>query len=224
MFCRFPLTGHVPKRKVKPELFISIDCLEITEPAQPDRFAGSKERHMAMAYFVGEFFFNTRFGMYSVLVTDVFSSPRVTQSFAFEKTRPDGEPKVIRVRRVFPKGIYLGFAKKCVAKYSLFPHQGVPIRDKKPPALGTVPTLYWGSQTTSPPIGLFMKREDCEECFRHFSENRTASGNAYDSRWLVPTIEVLKAIGADHPLVTVALQNRCALPRPVRDCLTTPHS
>lgn len=56
----------------------------------------------------------------------------------------------------------------------------------------SVNTRYWGSGT-SPIVGLFLKLEDAQNCFRE------KNLQPFDPRWQEKTIEVLKAIGHDHP-------------------------
>lgn len=73
--------------------------------------------------------------------------------------------------------------------------------------LSNVNSQWWGGHS-SPIVGLFLKKKDAERCF--------ASGSAKfcDPDWIEQTKAVLRAIGNDHPKVSMPSSPRLRLMDP----------
>ena len=70
-----------------------------------------------------------------------------------------------------------------------------------------VNTFYWGP-CTSPIVGLFLSEADARECL--------ASNNfeVCDPRWKQSTIEVLRAVGKEHPCCSISTASGFSLMSP----------
>ncbi|MDD5318659.1 MAG: hypothetical protein PHF79_02460 [Candidatus Pacebacteria bacterium] len=154
--------------------------------------------------FVGTFFVVTEYSIFGVEVSDLVSSPKVIK-MAIRSNCEFGRHRVVPVGGVLLGGFYLGITLEGCVKYGMKRHQRAPL-DTPPKRVEELSKSRKAMQTF-PPIGFFFDRNAADSCFE------SDSHDVFDLDWQSSTQDVLRAIGPNHPLITISTEGPFAIPR-----------
>lgn len=147
--------------------------------------------------FEGEFFVATKYSIYRLTVSSPFKTPQLM------KMRFEGRsPKVVPVTCLVKPRIYWAITNKGIIAYRLFKEQKEHhIPEKKIVPVETLPNSVRGHQT-SPIVGLFRSQSAADDCLEWAIKQKTVF--AFHERFCNETLEVLKRIGLNHPVISIS--------------------
>jgi hypothetical protein len=153
-----------------------------------------------MNYFIGEFFSVTKHSMFRIKVKDLVTSPQVMKV----RIRKLGKDLFVPVGGVLIGGFYVAITSQGIFKYRMVKHQRAPL-DRPPQRIEEL-SKRKRAMHAFPPIGLFLKRADADTCFDN------ESTTTFDPDYRSYTMNVLTAIGMNHPLITISTETEFAVP------------
>ncbi len=142
-----------------------------------------------------EFYAVTMTSVYRALIDGSMGSPALTKIAARDRSRVVIGGK-INNGSMLSVGMYLKL---------FIPEGGGTTSFKR--EIGLVNTKYWGGGTSAV-VALFLTKEDALAC------NEAQEHRPCDPRWRKETVDVLRAIGKNHPYCSISTSPECQLMDP----------